>query len=95
MKTFHCQSHSLRDGCSTTYIIVNLPTEDIIIDFSNEKAVKWYQEKLKELFEMGVSAIKVDFGEAAPYEALYSSGKSGRYEHNPGQGHSLGKKQEG
>ncbi|WP_156299683.1 glycoside hydrolase family 31 protein [Streptobacillus canis] len=59
-----------------------IPTEDIIIDFSNEKAVKWYQEKLKELFEMGVSAIKVDFGEAAPYEALYSSGKSGRFEHN-------------
>ncbi len=59
-----------------------IPTEDVIIDFSNEKAVLWYQNKLKKLFDIGVSAIKVDFGEAAPYNALYHSGNSGRYEHN-------------
>lgn len=60
----------------------NIPTEDIIIDFSNKEAIKWYQEKIKKLLNMGVKAIKVDFGEAAPYEGIYSSGKSGRYEHN-------------
>lgn len=59
-----------------------IPTEDVIIDFSNEKAVLWYQNKLKKLFDIGVSAIKVDFGEAAPYNGLYHSGNSGRYEHN-------------
>lgn len=59
-----------------------IPTEDVIIDFSNEKAVLWYQNKLKKLFDIGVSAIKVDFGEAAPYSGLYHSGNSGRYEHN-------------
>lgn len=59
-----------------------IPTEDIIIDFSNENAKKWYQNKLKKLLLDGVSAIKVDFGEAAPLNAIYSSGKSGRYEHN-------------
>ncbi len=31
---------------------------------------------------MGVGAIKVDFGEAAPFNGIYSSGKSGFYEHN-------------
>jgi alpha-glucosidase len=59
-----------------------VPTEDLIIDFSNEKAVKWYQSLLKGLFDIGVKAIKVDFGEGAPYLGRYASGKSGRYEHN-------------
>ncbi|WP_156285780.1 glycoside hydrolase family 31 protein [Oceanivirga salmonicida] len=59
-----------------------VPTEDIIIDFSNNEAINWYKNKLKSLFEIGISAIKVDFGEAAPYNSIYSSGKSGRYEHN-------------
>jgi alpha-D-xyloside xylohydrolase len=31
---------------------------------------------------MGVGAIKVDFGEAAPNTGIYASGKSGFYEHN-------------
>jgi alpha-D-xyloside xylohydrolase len=59
-----------------------LPTEDAIIDFSNPDAVKWYQGKLAELLRMGVAAIKVDFGEAAPSHGAYVSGKSGFYEHN-------------
>jgi alpha-D-xyloside xylohydrolase len=37
---------------------------------------------LKSLLEMGVAAIKVDFGEAAPRTGSYASGKSGFYEHN-------------
>ena len=31
---------------------------------------------------MGVSAIKVDFGEAAPYNGIYANGRTGFYEHN-------------
>lgn len=31
---------------------------------------------------MGVSAIKVDFGEGAPLDAIYANGRSGLYEHN-------------
>lgn len=59
-----------------------VPTEDLVIDFSNEEAVKWYQGLLKNLFDIGVKAIKADFGEGAPANGLYASGKSGRYEHN-------------
>jgi alpha-D-xyloside xylohydrolase len=58
------------------------PTEDAILDFSNPDAVAWYQEKLAGLLGMGVGAIKVDFGEAAPLNGNYASGKSGFYEHN-------------
>ena len=59
-----------------------LPYEDVVLDFSNPETVKWYQDKLAGLLNIGVSAIKVDFGEAAPLNGMYASGKSGWYEHN-------------
>lgn len=59
-----------------------LPDEDATLDFSNSETVKWYQDKLAGLLKMGVGAIKVDFGEGAPYNGLYASGKTGLYEHN-------------
>ena len=60
----------------------NLPFEDAVLDFSNPEAVKWYQDKIASLLRMGVGAIKVDFGEAAPFKGLYYSGRTGFYEHN-------------
>ncbi len=59
-----------------------LPYEDVVLDFTNPETIKWYQEKLARLIEMGVSAIKVDFGEGAPLDAIYHNGLSGLYEHN-------------
>jgi alpha-D-xyloside xylohydrolase len=60
----------------------NLVTEDAVIDFSNPDGVEWYQQKIKGLLDLGVGAIKVDFGEAAPASGIYASGKTGFYEHN-------------
>lgn len=60
----------------------DMPYEDVVLDFTNSETVKWYQEKLGGLLKMGVGAIKVDFGEAAPYTGLYANGRSGLYEHN-------------
>jgi alpha-D-xyloside xylohydrolase len=59
-----------------------LPAEDAVLDMSNPEAVRWYQEKLAGLLEMGASVIKVDFGEGAPLTGLYASGRTGWYEHN-------------
>jgi len=60
-----------------------LPFEDAVLDFTNPKTVAWYQEKLQGLLEMGVTVIKADFGEAAPYlNGVYSNGRTGLYEHN-------------
>jgi alpha-D-xyloside xylohydrolase len=59
-----------------------LPFEDAVLDMSNPEAVKWYQGKLAALLKMGVGAIKVDFGEGAPVNGLYASGRTGLYEHN-------------
>jgi alpha-D-xyloside xylohydrolase len=60
----------------------NLPYEDAVLDFSNPATVEWYQNKIAGLIRMGVGAIKVDFGEAAPANGLYASGRTGFYEHN-------------
>jgi len=60
----------------------NLPFEDAVLDFSNPAAVHWYQDKISGLLKQGVSVIKVDFGEAAPADGIYASGKTGFYEHN-------------
>ena len=60
----------------------NLPYADAILDFSNQKTVQWYQDQLDSLLRLGVGAIKVDFGEAAPPLGIYASGRTGFYEHN-------------
>ena len=59
-----------------------MPVEDAILDFSNPETVNWYQQKIEGLLKQGVSTIKCDFGEAAPYNGFYNSGKGGLYEHN-------------
>ena len=59
-----------------------MPYEDAVLDFSNSRTVAWYQRHLAKLLSMGVGAIKVDFGEAAPLNGFYASGKGGLYEHN-------------
>ena len=59
-----------------------LPAEDAVLDFSNPAAVAWYKGKLAALLRMGVSVIKADFGENAPADGLYHSGRTGWYEHN-------------
>ena len=60
----------------------NLPYEDAVLDFSNPTTVKWYRDKIAGLLKLGVGAIKVDFGEAAPLNGIYHSGRTGFYEHN-------------
>ena len=59
-----------------------MPVEDAILDFSSPETVSWYQSKIEGLLKQGVSTIKCDFGEAAPYNGFYHSGKGGLYEHN-------------
>jgi len=70
------QGLAVRDGKG------NLPSEDAVLDFSNPKTITWYQQKLAALLKLGVGAIKVDFGEAAPFNGVYASGRTGFYEHN-------------
>ncbi|MDP4264315.1 MAG: glycoside hydrolase family 31 protein [Bacteroidota bacterium] len=60
----------------------NIPADDIILDLSNPATIEWYRDKIRSLLQLGVSVIKGDFGEAAPLEGQYYSGRSGFHEHN-------------
>ncbi|MBQ7419618.1 MAG: alpha-xylosidase [Prevotella sp.] len=59
-----------------------MPYEDAVLDFTNPETVQWYQSKIAGLLRQGVSTIKCDFGEAAPYDGFYHNGRGGKYEHN-------------
>ena len=59
-----------------------MPYEDAVLDFTNPETVNWYQQKILGLLKQGVSTIKCDFGEAAPYNGFYHNGRGGLYEHN-------------
>ncbi|MCU0511159.1 MAG: glycoside hydrolase family 31 protein [Anaerolineae bacterium] len=52
------------------------------IDYSNPAAVDWVKAKFRALFALGVAAIKVDFGEGAPPDAVYAGME-------PAEAHSL------
>jgi len=46
-----------------------------LVDFTNPEATKWFQGFIEELMDMGVDAIKTDFGERIPMEgAVYYDG---------------------
>jgi alpha-D-xyloside xylohydrolase len=51
------------------------------IDFTNPEAVRWYQSMLRSLFDVGVAAIKTDFGETIDMEADFQ-GMSAERLHN-------------
>jgi alpha-D-xyloside xylohydrolase len=51
------------------------------IDYSNPAAVAWVQQKFRDLFALGVAAIKADFGEGAPPDGVYH-GAPGTAMHN-------------
>jgi alpha-D-xyloside xylohydrolase len=42
-----------------------------LVDFTSPEAVAWYQGNLAALFDLGVAAIKADYGEGAPPSARY------------------------
>ena len=53
-----------------------------IVDFTNPEAVRWYQEKLETLVDMGVDCFKTDFGERIPVDVVYHNGADQEKMHN-------------
>ncbi len=72
----------IRDNLHIRNATGGMPVEDAILDFTNPETVGWYQSKITNLLRQGVSTIKCDFGEAAPYNGFYHNGRGGLYEHN-------------
>ena len=72
----------ITQGLSVKNATGSSPYEDAVLDLSNPATVEWYQTKIGGLIKQGVSVIKCDFGEGAPLNGLYHSGRGGLYEHN-------------
>ncbi len=53
-----------------------------IVDFTNPAATQWYQDKLRELLDMGVDCFKTDFGERIPTDVVYFDGSDPVRMHN-------------
>ncbi len=53
-----------------------------IVDFTNPEAAAWFADGVRSLCDMGVTAIKTDFGERIPTKAVYYSGADPIAMHN-------------
>ncbi|AIE85789.1 alpha-xylosidase [Fimbriimonas ginsengisoli] len=53
-----------------------------IVDFTNPAATKWFQGKLAEVIDIGVDALKTDFGERIPTDVAYHDGSDPVRMHN-------------
>ena len=53
-----------------------------IIDFTNPEAYAWFRDQHKPLFDIGVSVMKTDYGEAVPPDVIAFNGDRGSRLHN-------------
>ena len=73
----HAGGHFARRASGHVYLQPGGYGEDAaVIDYSSPAAVEWVQHKLASLFALGVGAIKVDYGEGAPADAVYAGVES-------------------
>jgi len=71
----------VEDGTGDPYFLSRFSVDrdrGCIVDFTDEGAVEWWQEKHRRLLEMGVDVFKTDFGEYLPEDAVLSNGRSGK-----------------
>ena len=62
-------------------VLTPLPSS-ALYDFTNSKMKNWWMESCAQLVDMGVDALKTDFGEQVPADAIASDGTTGNHLHN-------------
>lgn len=50
----------------------------VLLDFTNQNAAEWFQNKVKRLLLEGVDVLKTDFGEDIPYDAIFDNKMTGK-----------------
>lgn len=53
-----------------------------IVDFTNPAATRWFQDRLATVIDMGIDALKTDFGERIPTDVVYHDGSDPICMHN-------------
>ena len=53
-----------------------------IIDMTNPDAYAWYRDEHKQLFDIGISVMKTDYGESIPEDVVAHNGATGEELHN-------------
>lgn len=66
------KGYLVRRANGKPYVFTGFEIDGAYIDYSNPDAVAWVQDKFRGLFEQGIAAIKVDFGEGAPPDGVYA-----------------------
>ena len=51
-------------------------------DFTNPEFIQWYKPRVKEVLSLGIGAVKTDFSEAVPANAVFYEGSNGIQGHN-------------
>lgn len=64
------------------YAMADAEYKAACFDFTNPEFLKWYEERVTAVLQMGVSVIKTDFSEAVPEDAVYYDGTTGIEGHN-------------
>ena len=86
------ESPLFKEGMDNGYL-VKRPNGDVwqwdmwqsgmgLVDFTNPKACKWFQDKLEVLLDMGVDCFKTDFGERIPTDVVWYDGSDPQKMHN-------------
>lgn len=86
------KGYFLKDRNGETYIYRWLPPPNDraiphlqpsgLIDFTHPEAYAWFRDMHRALFEMGVSVMKTDYGEALPEDVVGHNGDTGKRLHN-------------
>jgi alpha-D-xyloside xylohydrolase len=56
--------------------------ENVVFDFTNPRAVRFWKDKHRPYLRMGVAAFKTDYGEGVPEDARFFDGRTGAQVHN-------------
>ncbi|GAB4494577.1 MAG: alpha-xylosidase [Anaerolineales bacterium] len=86
------KGYFLKDKNGETYIYRWLPPPNDrliphlqpsgLIDFTHPEAYAWFRDMHRALFEIGVSVMKTDYGEALPEDVVGHNGDTGKRLHN-------------
>jgi alpha-glucosidase len=74
---------AVRDANGNPYtVVVSGGTRVALVDFTNPKAVAWWQHEVEKVFDLGFDGFMQDYGEHVLFDMHFADGSTGVTEHN-------------